>query len=130
MRSSKSSSEHHSETRGAGRLFRRRFFFALGLIATLAACEKRPATPEDPLVARGRSVYQATCIACHNPDPRVAGSVGPDIAGASKELLEARIKRRAYPEGYQPKRKTRLMPTMPQVAGEIGAIHAFLNSVK
>ena len=41
---------------------------------------------------RGRAVYVANCVACHNNDPSKDGPIGPAIKGSSKELIEARVR--------------------------------------
>jgi mono/diheme cytochrome c family protein len=84
--------------------------------------------PEDPeaLKDRGRAVYAANCIACHNSDPSLDGGIGPAIAGSSLALLEARIMRNAYPEGYKPKRETSAMIALPYLEKDLDAIAAFL----
>ena len=43
-----------------------------------------------PDADKGKQAYMTVCIACHGPDPKIDGPIGPAIAGASKELLEAR----------------------------------------
>lgn len=123
-----------SSIQGAGLRGRHPFFFSLSILAlglSVQGCEKKSdlaQAPVDPLVARGRVVYQSNCTACHNSDPKRAGSLGPDVFGSSKELLEARLLRAEYPDGYAPKRQTKTMPAQPQVANDIPAIHAFLNA--
>jgi mono/diheme cytochrome c family protein len=98
---------------------------ALGLLCAGLGCDGKK--QEDPLAARGRGVYMANCIACHNPNPRKDGNVGPALQGSSEELLRARVLEMRYPPGYKPKRPTKLMPPQPHLAPEIGALHAFLN---
>ncbi|MGH0035969.1 MAG: c-type cytochrome [Myxococcota bacterium] len=86
------------------------------------------ATPsEADLVARGRSVWMSNCIACHAQDPALDGALGPAVIGASHELLEARVLRAEYPEGYTPKRDSKIMIALPHLEGEIDALHAYLN---
>jgi mono/diheme cytochrome c family protein len=98
------------------------------LALVLAACTaKEPSVPADPLVERGRSVYVQQCTACHSPDPAQTGAVGPAVKGSSRELLEARILRAEYPAGYTPKRTTTTMVALPQLAGDIDALAAFLK---
>ncbi|MGH7825384.1 MAG: c-type cytochrome, partial [Candidatus Binatia bacterium] len=46
---------------------------------------------------RGRAVYVANCIACHNRDPSKDGPLGPAVLGSPKELLEALLLRNEYP---------------------------------
>jgi mono/diheme cytochrome c family protein len=77
--------------------------------------------------ARGKVVYQSNCIACHNANPKLPGSLGPEVNGASKELLAARILHGNYPEGYQPKRSSHIMQALPHLNGDIDALAAFLN---
>lgn len=76
---------------------------------------------------RGRQVYRAQCLACHNSDPSKNGSLGPAVKGSSRELLEARILRGAYPPGYKPKRGTAIMQPMPQLASALDDLAAFLK---
>ncbi len=80
----------------------------------------------DPLRVRGRQIYMSTCTACHNPDPTKVGSLGPEIAGTSRELVEAKVLRNEYPEGYRPKRETRVMVPLKHLEPEIDALVAFL----
>ena len=92
----------------------------------LGACSE--GGDEDPLVARGRTVYLNNCTACHARDPSQVGPVGPAIAGSSQELLEAKVLRNEYPPGYTPKRETQAMIVLPHLEPEIPAIAAFLNA--
>jgi mono/diheme cytochrome c family protein len=98
--------------------------WVVGLVLGLAACA--PQEPADP-VEQGRRVYVANCIACHHNDPAREGSIGPAVAGSSRELLEARILRAEYPPAYTPKRPTALMQAMPYLKGDIDALAAYLG---
>jgi mono/diheme cytochrome c family protein len=79
-----------------------------------------------PPIERGRRVYMANCIVCHNPDPTKAGSAGPEVAGVSRELLEARVVHGTYPPGYTPKRRTKAMVPLPYLAPRLDDLAAFL----
>jgi len=68
----------------------------------------------------------SNCVVCHNADPNLAGSQGPPIAGSSRELVEDRVLHLSYPPGYHPKRTTHAMRALPQLAGHIDEITAFL----
>ncbi|MBT4067835.1 MAG: cytochrome c [Candidatus Marinimicrobia bacterium] len=88
------------------------------------------ATASESLVGdpeKGKAVYNTLCIACHNPDPALAGTIGPEIKGASRDLLEARILRAEYPQAYQPKRDTKIMPSMAHLANDIENLTEFLK---
>lgn len=99
---------------------------AIGAIFAAVACQAKKVTP----VVRGRIIYMANCVVCHNADPNLPGSQGPPIAGSSHALVEARVLHLAYPPGYTPKRKTHAMRAIPTLAPEIDNIVAFLAAAK
>jgi mono/diheme cytochrome c family protein len=109
----------------------RRATVALAIGAALAAgaCGREeaaaPGGPGEP--ARGRQVWLANCIACHNLDPARDGNVGPAVKGSSPALLEARVVRGEYPPGYTPKRNTKVMPPRPDLAAAIPDLAAYLR---
>ena len=82
---------------------------------------------DQDVYTRGKAVYQTNCTACHNGDPKKPGAVGPELAGSSRELIEARVLRAEYPPGYKPKRQTHLMVPLPQLKPEIDALAEYLN---
>ena len=77
---------------------------------------------------KGKVVYYANCISCHNYNPKKPGSIGPQIYGSSKELLSNKINFGIYPKNYKPKRSTKIMPLQPLLDKEIANLHAFLNA--
>lgn len=97
---------------------------ALAAALALAGCGSETLSPE---AERGRQVYLAQCLTCHGPDPAQDGPVGPAVKGASRALLETRIRDGAYPPGYRPKRPTRVMPPMPAVVADIGVLAEYLR---
>jgi mono/diheme cytochrome c family protein len=90
----------------------------------LAACSQEQLTP---LGQKGRQVYLERCISCHNSDPAKPGAVGPAIKGSTEALLEARVLRGTYPLGYEPKRPTKVMQPMPQLAGDLPTLAEYLR---
>ena len=110
----------------------RRFGLTLAACLALAltgACGdngKDSQAVKGPDPARGRRLYIATCIVCHNTDPSKPGSQGPAIKGSSLELLEAKVLHKRYPPGYEPQRTTKAMPTYPQLRKRIADIAAYL----
>ncbi len=79
------------------------------------------------LVEKGQKVYSQNCVACHNPNPKLDGAIGPSLYGSSLELISARVLKASYPAGYKPKRTSSLMPALAGLEKEIPALHAFLN---
>ena len=77
---------------------------------------------------KGKVVYYANCISCHNYNPKKPGSIGPQIYGSSKELLSNKINFGIYPKNYKPKRSTKMMPLQPHSDKEIANLYAFLNA--
>ena len=107
------------------------FVIFISIALSLSACTKKAASVAElaspaALAERGRQIYKLNCIACHNPNPAVDGVLGPAVAGASLELLSARVLHGKYPEGYKPKRDTKTMPAFPQLEAELPALHAYL----
>ena len=98
------------------------------VMTTMTSCKKEDSKPLSELETRGKGLFMANCTACHNPDPRLAGSIGPEIAGSSLELITSRVLHQSYPSGYRPKRKSSLMPALPFLEHDIPALHAYLNS--
>ena len=90
----------------------------------LSACSQEPLSP---LARQGHQVYLGQCISCHHTDPTTPGAVGPPIKGSSEALLEAKVLKGAYPPGYEPKRPTKVMPPMPQLAGDLPALAEYLR---
>jgi mono/diheme cytochrome c family protein len=83
--------------------------------------------PLSPLAERGRQTYLAQCTACHGTDPAQPGPVGPSVKGSSRELIEAKVLKGAYPLGYTAKRATGIMLPMPALAADIGALAEYLR---
>ena len=98
--------------------------FGVGAVAGLAGCTgSGPANAAE----RGRQVYQANCTSCHASDPAKEGPLGPAVKGSSRELLEARILRGGYPAGYTPRRPSTVMQPLPNLAGNLADLAAYLQ---
>jgi mono/diheme cytochrome c family protein len=96
----------------------------LALAIAAAGCSEGGLSPG---AERGRQVYLAHCVACHNTDPAQPGPVGPPVKGSTRELLEAKVLNGSYPPGYTPKRPTKVMVPIPAVAPEITALAEYLR---
>ena len=108
-----------------------RWLFVFFICVILGACteDSNPPTKTARVAdaERGKRVYLAQCIACHNSDPAREGPLGPSIKGSSQALLEARILQASYPPGYTPKRKTSLMPPQPYLKSALPDLAVFLK---
>ncbi len=90
-----------------------------------AAGDVATASLGDP--EKGRQIWLAQCVTCHHPDPAKDGTVGPAVKGSSPALVEARVLRATYPDGYTPKRDSRVMPPRPDLARSVADLAAFLR---
>jgi mono/diheme cytochrome c family protein len=98
---------------------------ALALALAVGGCSESGLSPS---AERGRQVYLAYCIACHNTDPAQPGAVGPPLRGSSRELLEAKVVKGIYPPGYTPKRSTKVMvPIAAVTPADVGALADYLR---
>jgi mono/diheme cytochrome c family protein len=98
---------------------------ASALAAAASACSPEPAGLSEA-AARGKQSYENVCIACHHADPGADGTLGPAVAGASVELLRAKVLRGEYPAGYVPRRPGGVMPQYPYVEERIPDLAAYL----
>ena len=105
----------------------RSLLLGISLLAVSAGCGGG-GDSDDP-VARGRAAYLANCVACHNPNPKLAGPLGPALAGSSLELLSAKVLRNEYPPGYVPKQTTGVMVPLPHLEPKIEDLAAYLGSL-
>lgn len=103
---------------------------ALALAAACTACSSDEGATLSPLAQEGERVYQNVCIACHNGDPNLDGIPGPANAGASQELLLAKVVHGTYPPGHEPKQTSGAMPVFPYLEEKIPALAAYLAEAK
>ncbi|MGH7287739.1 MAG: c-type cytochrome, partial [Myxococcota bacterium] len=95
--------------------------------AERAVSRRRTESRQQAQLAKlGEQVYMSNCTACHAQDPGQPGPVGPAVAGASLELLDAKVLRNTYPPGYTPKRDSQAMMPLVHLAPELPALAAFL----
>ena len=121
----------------------RRLFFSLLMIMFVSNCEKKSIEQEEAEadqkklnktvilttdIEKGRMVYFANCVSCHNYNPKKPGSIGPEVYGVSIDVLTQKIVSGKYPGNYRPKRPSKIMPSMPHLNKEISNLHAFINS--
>ena len=103
------------------------FLCALSISGCSKKSDNSSNSSKDPNWERGRVVYLANCVACHNSDPSKDGPIGPAIKGSPKELIEARVLSANYPPNYKPKRNTKVMPQFPFLKAEISYLAAYLR---
>lgn len=82
----------------------------------------------------GRRVYFSNCISCHNKDPNLNGAVGPLLVDSPIEIIESKIMTGKYPqklpEGYKPKRTTKLMRPLTKLKDNVKDVYAWIQSMK
>jgi mono/diheme cytochrome c family protein len=83
---------------------------------------------QESLVERGKKVYQKNCMSCHTSNPLKNGPMCPSNAFSSEELLRLKVLEGKYPNGYKPKKPTKVMPKFPHLKEDIKALHEYLNS--
>lgn len=85
-------------------------------------------------IEKGKRLYLSNCIQCHNKDPNLKGSIGPEMIDAPLEVMTAKVMTGKYPDklppGFVPKRKTKAMRAIPKLKNDIPSIHAYVQSVK
>jgi mono/diheme cytochrome c family protein len=88
---------------------------------------------QTPDLDKGRRLYLSNCISCHNRDPNISGSIGPEVIDAPLEVMKHKIMTGTYPavlpKGFRPKRKTKLMRKIPKLEKEIPLIYDWIQSV-
>lgn len=97
------------------------------VVTAAIGCDRGPSVTLSEGAQRGRKVYMNVCIACHNADPAEDGTLGPNLVGTTRELIEWRVVRGTYPPGYTPKRTTNAMPAFPHLAGDVDDLYAFVH---
>lgn len=85
-------------------------------------------------IDKGKRLYLSNCIQCHNKDPNLKGSIGPEMVDAPLSVMTAKVMTGAYPAvlpaGFVPKRKSKAMKKITKLQKDIPAIFAFVQSVK
>lgn len=114
--------------------------FSSIVLATTALPAKKPVVAKPLVVAdaatieKGRKIYVANCLRCHNKDPNIKGSIGPEVTDAPLEVMTSKVMTGKYPDplptGFVPKRKSRAMQAIPKLKDDIPAIWAYVQSVK
>lgn len=88
----------------------------------------------DAQIDKGRRLYLSNCIQCHNKDPNLKGSIGPEMVDAPLVVMTSKVMTGKYPEvlppGFVPKRKSKAMRPIPRLKDDIPAIHAYVQSLK
>lgn len=89
---------------------------------------------DQAILDKGKRVYMANCIQCHNRDPNLKGSLGPEMVDAPLEVMTSKVMTGLYPvvlpAGFVPKRKSKAMRKIPKLQKDVPAIHAWVQSMK
>lgn len=101
----------------------------------MSALKEDVLIPQDSAsIEKGRVLYIANCIRCHNKDPNTKGSIGPEIVDAPYDVFYSKIMTGRYPDplptGFVPKRKSRAMQALPKLKNDIPFLYSYVQSVK
>lgn len=107
---------------------------AFGGLLIISASAFSQTKVDSAAIDKGRRLYLSNCISCHNKDPNIKGSIGPEITDAPLEVMTSKVMTGKYPEvlpkGFVPKRKSRAMRALPKLKDDVPAIWAYVQSVK
>lgn len=105
----------------------------IGLCFLNSAFSQVPAT-DKATIEKGRRLYVSNCLSCHNRDPGLKGSIGPEITDAPLSVMTSKVMTGKYPEplpaGFVPKRKSRAMMPIKKLKDDIPAIWAYVQTFK
>jgi len=99
------------------------------LLEARAAEVALPNFKDPTLITKGKQLYLANCIACHNKDPNKKGSIGPELVGIPFEVFKTKVTRGEYPAGYVAKRKTKVMKKFPHLEKDVPSLFAYISSL-
>ncbi len=110
-------------------------FLAPLLYSTFVISQTLPETKVDQATLdKGKRLYIANCLRCHNKDPNVKGSIGPEIVDAPYLVMYSKVMTGKYPDplpkGFVPKRKSRAMAPISKLKNDIPAIWHYVQSIK
>ena len=109
------------------RIIKGAFISSLLLFSSLLLADQAP-------LDKGRRLYFSNCIQCHNKDPNLKGSIGPEMVDAPLVIMTSKVMTGKYPAvlpaGFVPKRKSSAMKKIPKLQNDIPAIYAWVQSVK
>lgn len=116
-------------------LFSQLLYSQTKALPTKTVLNAQPAVAMDSAaIAKGKRLYNANCLSCHNRDPNLKGSIGPEVVEAPLPVMYSKIMTGKYPDplpaGFIPKRKSRAMRALPKLKEDIPAIWAYVQSVK
>lgn len=75
----------------------------------------------------GKQVFRQRCMSCHG-NPKMGGPICPPNYGSSLELLRLKVLEGKYPDGYKPKKSTKVMPRFPYLDKDIESLFEYLNN--
>lgn len=87
-----------------------------------------------PDLEKGKRLYNANCLQCHNKNPGLKGSLEPELIDTPLEVMTIKVTTGRYPVkfpvGYVPKRKTKVMRAFPLLKDDINSIRTYIQSFK
>jgi mono/diheme cytochrome c family protein len=84
---------------------------------------------DQTLIQEGKRIYVSNCARCHNTNPHKPGSIGPDLFSTPENVFYTKVVHGKYPQGYKPKRPTKVMPKFKHLTNKIDMIYKYIRSI-
>ena len=79
---------------------------------------------------KGKTIYESTCISCHNIDPQIDGVLAPRITDINYNLIESMIMTGKLPVGVAQKWPGAKMAPLPYLEKHIPDLYEYLKTFK
>lgn len=87
-------------------------------------------SPTEMKLTEGKGLYVINCIRCHNANPTKAGAIGPELYTTPNNVFTTKVPNGTYPNGYAPKRRTKIMPKFKSLTTKTDLIYNYIRSFK
>lgn len=75
-------------------------------------------------------MYERNCTKCHNVNPSLAGTTGPELVTTPERVYKVKIVHGSYPSGYKAKRRSKAMPKFKLYDWQIKSLYWYIQFFK
>jgi len=104
------------------------YCFLISLLFLLLSCSDDKNYSESYL--RGKRIYKANCVKCHNYNPSKIGVLAPNIEGSSLETIQSMLLYGKPPEEQIPRWSHVAMDPLPHLIKEAPFLFDYIDSFK